>query len=464
MAFPIQRLAAALLAPLASIIFVSCGSGGDSGGGTGPGAPSAFASSAPGGFVQKAGSSIRPRWTGEQSRALVPTGRGSFRFPEPYNTEALRVTSAGDCGGNDCLFPVGYSYWRNMNNHVDSNHMLIVLSLDRARGGQGPTLFSYDKTTDQISSLGPLFDGNDALSWSGAGGWYFSAKLPTKLYLNDGPRMVRFDVMTKQSEIIYDLTSEYGPDRQVWQMSSSNDDQVHAATLKVASSGENLGCVVFAESAKVFRYFPKVGDYDECQIDKSGRYVLIMEQLDGLNDVDNLVIDLYTGAEQRMLNLPGVGSVGHHDMGFGYVVGGDGYNALPNAFLTWTFGPSVSRGPADHQSYNWETMQINHISHTNAKAGVPMERQYACGSTADRVAYAQNEILCFKLDGSFDQLVVAPVMTDLDAPGGGSEDYNKLPKGNLDVTGQYYIWTSNLGGNRLDAFIVKVPAQLLGAS
>ena len=58
-------------------------------------------------------------------------------------------------------------------------------------------------------------------------------------------------------------------------------------------------------------------------------------------------------------------------------------------------------------------------------------------------------------------LVVAPVMTNLDAAGGG-DDYSKLPKGNLDRTGQYFIWTSNAGGNRLDAFIVKVPVQRLG--
>ena len=62
-------------------------------------------------------------------------------------------------------------------------------------------------------------------------------------------------------------------------------------------------------------------------------------------------------------------------------------------------------------------------------------------------------------------LVVAPVMTNLNAPGGGSDDYVKRPKGNLDVTGQYFIWTSNAGGNRLDAFLVKVPGQrLLGGA
>ncbi len=51
-------------------------------------------------------------------------------------------------------------------------------------------------------------------------------------------------------------------------------------------------------------------------------------------------------------------------------------------------------------------------------------------------------------------------MTDLDKRGGGS-DYAKRPKGNLDVTGQYFIWTGNAGTNRLDAFVVRVPSHLL---
>ena len=55
-------------------------------------------------------------------------------------------------------------------------------------------------------------------------------------------------------------------------------------------------------------------------------------------------------------------------------------------------------------------------------------------------------------------------MTDLDATGGrdfNGDDYPQLPKGNLDVTGRYFIWTTNMGGNRLDAFLVKVPYQSL---
>ena len=78
-----------------------------------------------------------------------------------------------------------------------------------------------------------------------------------------------------------------------------------------------------------------------------------------------------------------------------------------------------------------------------------------------------DEIVCFSLDanrnsdGSLDVLVVGQVMTDLFASGGGPDDYAKRPKGNLDVTGRYFVWTTNLGGNRLDAFIVKIPVSTI---
>ena len=105
---------------------------------------------APGGFTELATSvAVRAR--------VAPTlpARGPFTFPAPYNTVGARLTNGGDCGGNDCVNYVGYSYWRNSNNHVGSDTMLIVITLDRARGGAGPTLFSYDKRTDQVTVRRP---------------------------------------------------------------------------------------------------------------------------------------------------------------------------------------------------------------------------------------------------------------------------------------------------------------------
>ncbi len=461
MALCLRMLALSVLAPWSLLLLTSCGSGDDAGGGGGGSLGGGMASIAPGGFVEAAGSAVRPRWTTDDIRSFIPSGRGTFTFPAPYNTEGIRVTTADDCGGADCVRGIGYSYWRNMNNHVGSNEILIFLGLTRARGGSGPTLFSYDKSTDQIRRVGPIFGERHRLSGASTSGWYFSARLPTKLYLHDGPRMVRHDVMTGQSEVLFDVTAQFGSNRDVWQMSSSNDDLVHAATLRVNSTGEYLGCLVYLEATKQVRYYPRAGKYDECHVDRSGRYVLILEQLDGRNGLDNRYIYLESGAEERVMNLPGVGSVGHFDLGYGYVVGGDNSNALPNAAITWSIAPLV-RGPVLHRGFDWNVGNINHITHTNARADVPREQQYACGSNADR-ARTQNELLCFRLDGSLTQLVVAPLMANLDAPG-GADSYERMPKGNLDITGQYFIWTANLGGNRLDAFIVKVPAYLLYAS
>ena len=72
-----------------------------------------------GGFTEKSGSPrLRARFTAAEIDAFLPASgaKGKFTFPAPYNTEAIRLTNAGDCtGGADCLWYVGYSYWRNIN-------------------------------------------------------------------------------------------------------------------------------------------------------------------------------------------------------------------------------------------------------------------------------------------------------------------------------------------------------------
>jgi hypothetical protein len=108
----------------------------------------------PGGFLESATS------TGVRPAVVVAMPiRGKFTFPAPYNTTGARLTNVADCGGaaRDCVNDIGYAYWRNSNNHVGSDTMLIVVTLDRARGGNGPTLFGYDKNTDAVTVLGPPF-------------------------------------------------------------------------------------------------------------------------------------------------------------------------------------------------------------------------------------------------------------------------------------------------------------------
>lgn len=424
---------------------------------------------APGGFMDSATSNgLRPRLSSGEIQSFLPQ-RGTFTFPAPYSSTGVRLTNGGDCGGADCVLPVGYSYWNNINNHVGSDTMLVFLGLERRKGGGGPTLFSYNKRSGETKNLGPMFSQDSPYSWASGEGWYFSASQPNSLYMNDGSRMLRYDVMTHAMSTVYDVNAlgTVGTGKVIWQMHSSNDDRVHSATVRDGSSYAMLGCVAYDESTRLARYVAAKGDFDECQIDKSGRWLVIKENVDGKNGEDNRILDLQTGQESVFLDEDG--AAGHSDVGYGYLVAEDNFYRDPGAVRVWHFGQEMSASGQGTLVYelspgNW-TSGLGHIAHSNSQNGVPLNQQMACTSNANRANLARvNEIVCYRLDGSLNALVVAPNMTDLNASGGGSEDYWKLPKGNIDVTGEYFVWTANAGTNRNDAFIVRIPQQKLGVS
>src|SRR6185295_5217572 len=260
--------------------------------------PSLVGAESPGGWVETLVAGVRDKLSAEQIRSFVPPSRGAFTFPAPYHTRAVRITDPSDCGGaSDCLNYVGYSYWRNTNNHTGSHDMLLFLSFDRRRGGAGPTLFRYDKTKDTITKVGPLFSPISKFSWSTGEGWYFSATKPNKLYVNDGPKMLRYDVVSHLFDTVFDVTAMWGHDKYIWQMHSSNDDTVHSATLRIESTGEMLGCVVYNEHQKHLSFFPKIGIFNECHVDKSGRWLMSIEDIDGRYKDDMRIFDLSTNRE-----------------------------------------------------------------------------------------------------------------------------------------------------------------------
>ena len=420
---------------------------------------------APGGFVESmSATTVRPKITGAQT-SFLPS-RGVFTFPAPYNTQGIRLTNASDCsGGSDCVTPVGYSYWRNMNNSAGSDQLLIFLSLDRTKGGGGPTLFSYNKLTGATTNRGPMFDSNSPFSWGNGEGWYFSGTQPTKLYVNvsGSSQLYRYDVESHALDLVFDASGNFGGGKYIWQIHSSMDDRVHSFTLRDSSTYANLGCGAYREDTHQYSYFAARGSFDECQIDKSGRYLVIKENVDGANGEDNVIEDLQTGGEQILLDQNGAG--GHSDAGFGYMVAEDNFYAQPGAVRVWNLGANLSdpsQGTLVFHATDWG-FGANHVSHGNAVAA-SSGSQYVCSSEVSRQDMPRaNEVLCYPLSGGNNAVVVAPVMTDLNAAGGG-DDYMKEPKGNLDPTGQYFVWTSNLGSSRMDAFVVRVPTSLLPAS
>ena len=443
---------------------------------------------APGGFLESdETATVRNILSPAQISAFMPATRGNFTFPAPYNTQGIRVTQASDCGGQDCVDMI-YSYWRNMSNSTGSNTMYIFVGLDKSRGGQGPTLFSYDKPSGTLTEVGPLFDSNSPLSWATGEGMFFSYSMPTKLYMLQGSQMLRYDVLSHTQETVFDTSTQY-PNTVMVQASASNDDNVFTATLENATTYAPLGCVAYNVSTKQFHFFPQMVSINECQVDKSGRYVLILEQTPqtcATCDLDTVVEDLQTGQQQILLKQSGGGS--HYAMGYGSEIEADAWS-VPNAWRYWdlsqplTQGLSLGTGGLTqggllYHDLDWNVFEPSHVSWENAvpSTTTPINKQYACGGGYPSTVNAPhvNEINCFLLDDSVPSaaeqvLVVAPTMTDMNATGGnatcpGCEGYAKDPKGNIDPTGQYFFWTSNMGGGRMDAFIVKIPSQVLTGS
>ena len=427
--------------------------------------------SAPGGFMESDETSVtRAPLTATQISAFMPS-RGAFTFPAPYNTQGWRLTNASDCGGNDCVDYIGYSYWRNMSNSTGSNIMYIFVGLDKRYGGAGPTLFELDKSTGVLTKVGPLFPSSSPYSNFSGEGWYFSYSMPTKLYLlsSDLTALMRYDVVSHQMTQVFSVSSQY-PGDSIFQCNTSNDDQTDACTLK-DSSYQPLGCVVYQAGSGKLTLYPKTGSFDECQIDKSGNWLVIKEKTPttcSTCDVDNIIVNLQTGQQTLLSDQDGAG--GHSDLGYGYYLAADNWNNYPGAMRLWNLAQSPLLGSGNgglvFHDLSWSADTPGHVSFENAKAGVPIYQQYACGSAINSTNPPHaNEIFCFMLDTSVplqseQVLVVAPNISSLSASGGGSS-YAKQPKGNLDPTGQYFIWTANLDGNRLDAFIVKIPYQVM---
>jgi hypothetical protein len=239
----------------------------------------------------------------------------------------------------------------------------------------------------------------------------------------------------------------------LWQMHSSYDDRTHSATVRDASSGADLGACIFREHGRRFSLIERRGDYDECQIDKSGRWLVIKENVDGRNGEDNRIVDVESLRERTFLDE--AGAAGHSDNGFGYMVSEDNWHAKAAAVRVWNLS-DLDAPPAGRVVYHtteWGA-GVGHVSHANAHPTLPVERQWVWISNAtDKPVPRANEILTLPLDGSMRVTIVAPNLVRL-----SGDLYDDLPKGNCDLTGEFFVWVGS-PEHRRDLFMVRAPQR-----
>ena len=213
---------------------------------------------------------------------------------------------------------------------------------------------------------------------------------------------------------------------------------------------------VYREDTNQFFYYPQKGPLRRVP-DRQERPLARDQGEDrhgSESEVDDRIIDLQTGGERDLLDRNGAG--GHSDIGFGYMVASDNYNSQPGAVRLWDFNldmTAASRrvrrgtGHARLPDDIWDT-DVGHVASATRKPASRSASSTSCSAMPAARPAARERNLCFRLDGSLKRSSSRPISPTSNAAGGGSDDYWKLPKGNLDVTGEYFIWTANAGTSR----------------
>lgn len=370
----------------------------------------------------------RPLYDADAIARFLPSSRGPFVFPHPYNTRGVRLTDESD--GN--IWPVGYSYWRRINLHRGESFLRVLVS----RHDQPALCFSVDKASgvviDRIE-LGGV--------WGTGEQWYWSVRDPNVFYLLEGAALLRYNVITRQRETVLDP----GGSVVCWQPHSNDDGTVHSATLRVLPDYADTKIVIGYPSWQRLIDLPE--GYDECQIDAGGRFLIVKMH----GGADNEVHNLDSGVVTFIANA--AGALGHSDSGPGYAVGENDYHTQPGAFEKVNLANPYDRVLVYHTT-DWQAMG-RHVALAWDRPNPIAIISAACRVNVPRA----NEIVAAPLDGSLRALVIAPNLVDMNAPDSldGYQGVPTTPEVNVDNLGEWICWSANHRGTRQDVFLAQVP-------
>lgn len=363
----------------------------------------------------------------EPTAPPLPRAGGTFVDPT-FRTTLMRVTDEVD--GTSCVN--FYSYWPTFN--LDSTLFMIRCDAE-------PKLYRFDPNRFQLLGKSPLFERPAPGGYLSVEDAIWSGTTATVLYGYSGSKLFAYDVATKAYTLVKDFSFEL-PGGYLGQMSKSLDDNVFAFTRK-DKDYKPTGYVVWRRDQNRIVRNESLSDFDEAQVDKTGRYVVVKARFD--RAVDVRVIDLQTGGAESLTDPAPDFSPGHSDNGRQVVVGHDNWNnqytirrlATPHQFQTVVgFGNDWS--------------QANHVSMLADDEGWCLISNYTAGSGP--VGPFRNEIFMASTDGSQRVRRLAHHHSIY-------RDYWDTPRANISRDGRFIAFTSNWGSaTRRDVFIIKVPA------
>lgn len=380
---------------------------------------------------------------------LPPLPVAGAKVTDPtFGTTILRLTDGAD--GNQEM-GVQYSYWPVFNSNNTRIHMN-----GKYHGSTRSVFVTFDPATltvglpfilEKLPLVGFLLERSDMI-WSGID--------PDLIFGHNGhvdpsidvPRQLwTYNVASDQYELIKNFSSVLLPDGSslllpggnLAQMSKSLDDQVFAFTLTDAT-GLPAGYFAWHRGHNQILVREVVPLLDEVQVDKSGRYLIVVYD-GGTDDIFDLA------ASQPTL----IESLTRED-GFGFVHRDTGMGTIITAFPTDALGFRRLATPRDVTplipgQWSYHTQQ-DHVSMLADNETWVLSSRFST-SGGPVLNPFDNEIVQVATDGSDRVRRIAHHRSVVSI-------FEDQPKASISRDGRYVAFTSNWGmiGGRRDVYLV----------
>jgi hypothetical protein len=347
-----------------------------------------------------------------------------------FGTTLLRVTDAGD--GSDC--GVDYSYWPSFNADATRFHVTC---------DNQPFLYGFDPAGFRLLGKTALFTATTDGTYPRSEDAIWSGSAPDVIYAHDFNTLWSYDVASRTYTRVAALSALLGGGHKVFQMSKSADDDVFAWTEEDAGYNR-AGYLVYRRSAGAIVYRVATTQLDEVQIDKSGRYLVVKTGLESsAGQIRVKVVDLALGTVADLTNGAPDYACGHSDNGVGTVIGADNWNntvqrralAAPHAYSSLL-------------DFGNDWTQAFHLSELSDNEGWILVSSYSGASVG--AGPFHREIYQVATDGSQRVRRLAHHRSLYSS-------YYDSPRANISRDGRLAAFTSNWGGSRRDAFLVRIP-------
>ncbi len=281
--------------------------------------------------------------------------------------------------------PIGMSYWRNINFHRDYDVLQVFLSIKDELH-----ILTIRKDTLTVTNIKPL-----GIIHTGEG-CFFSAIDPHRLFIPVDNGMDKIDIENGFREEVFRVGQK------AWQMHSSIDECTFSLTMKDNDYKEYGWGII--KPGKEERILEIKGEPDECQIDKSGKWLLIKE------DNYNRIYNIETNEEKKIENEEG--ALGHSDCGFECAFGENDMSPFPGAL---------------------DKIDFEFLNHENIFSTGIWNMGYVSWQNNQILVTTPNEIIHVNTYRRWNNLTQ-------------SQNYEHRPKANLCPLGEYFVWTAFVDG------------------